>query len=97
METIFTWDPAKARSNEQAHGISFEKATEVFADPFVVTALDTIDVDEQRWHAIGMTGEITLLLIVFVECAAEDTEIIRIISARRANKYEQNIYQEQFQ
>jgi len=38
METIFTWDPAKAHRNEQIHGISFEKAAEVFADAFIVTA-----------------------------------------------------------
>ena len=68
-----------------------------FADLFIVTAKDIIDGDEQRWHAIGMTGKLTLLLVVFVERTAENAELIRIISARMANKYEQNIYQEQFQ
>ena len=97
METIFTWDPAKAHSNEQIHGISFEKAAEVFADAFIVTAEDIIDGDEQRWHAIGMTGELILLLVVFVERTDGGAEVIRIISARKANEYEQNIYKEQFQ
>jgi uncharacterized DUF497 family protein len=96
VETIFIWEPAKAARNLRAHGISFETAREVFADPFIVTSQDITDRHEQRWHAIGMTGTLVLLLVVFVERAAPDIEIIRIISARKANQYEQNIYQEQF-
>jgi uncharacterized protein len=78
METLFTWDPAKAEINKRAHGISFEQAKEVFADPFIVTQEDLTDESEQRWHAIGMTGKLVLLLVVFVERATDGAEIIRI-------------------
>jgi len=44
-----------------------------------------------------MTGELILLLVVFVERTDGGAEVIRIISARKANEYEQNIYKEQFQ
>jgi len=95
METLFTWDPAKAERNKRAHGISFEQAREVFADPFVVSQKDIVDQNEQRWHAIGMSGNL-LLLVVFVERLGDGVEIIRIISARKANQYEESIYEEQF-
>ena len=96
MKTLFTWDPAKAESNQRAHGISVEQAKEVFADPFIVTQGDIADECEQRWHAIGMTGNLVLLLVVFVERVGEGAEIIRVISARKANQYEESIYADQF-
>ena len=74
MKTLFTWDPAKAESNKRAHGISFEQAKEVFADPFIVTQQDITEGNEQRWHAIGMTGSLALLLVAFVERAREGAE-----------------------
>ncbi len=43
-----------------------------------------------------MAGNLVLLLVVFVERVGEGAEIIRIISARKANQYEQSIYEEQF-
>jgi uncharacterized DUF497 family protein len=96
LETIFTWDPAKAKRNRRAHGVSFETATEIFADPFIVTNQDKTDECEQRWHAIGMSGALALLLVVFVERSTPELEVIRIISARKATHYEQSIYKEQF-
>jgi uncharacterized DUF497 family protein len=33
MDTRFAWDPAKAERNQWNHGISFEMARDVFADP----------------------------------------------------------------
>ena len=68
----------------------------MFADPFIVTQEDITHESEQRWHAIGMTGKLVLLLVVFVERVGEGIEIIRIISARKANQYEESIYEDQF-
>lgn len=96
METGFTWDPAKAEKNRRAHGISFEQAKEVFADPFLIANPDIDHQGEHRWHAIGMTGDVVLLLVVFVEHTGTNSEIIRIISARKATQYEQSIYEDQF-
>jgi uncharacterized DUF497 family protein len=96
METIFTWDPAKAERNRRVHGISFETATEIFTDPFIIAGQDISDQGEQRWHDRGMSGAVMLLLVVFVERSSSEVEIIRIISARKATRYEQSIYKEQF-
>jgi len=46
METIFTWDPAKAERNRRVHGISFETATEIFTDPFIIASQDISDQGE---------------------------------------------------
>jgi uncharacterized DUF497 family protein len=65
----FTWNPAKARRNQRVHGISFEKAAEVFDDPNHVVG-DNYFVEndgEQRYQVIGMTRKLVLLLVVFVD------------------------------
>jgi hypothetical protein len=96
MEIRFTWDPAKAARNEKRHGISFETAQEVFSDPFhVVVENDFID-DEQRYLAIGRTGTLIMVALVFVDRSQPDVEVIRIISAREAIPYEQSQYADQF-
>ena len=52
---------------------------------------------EMRYHAIGHTASGPLLLTVFVDRSADDREVIRIISAREAEKYEQRAYARQFE
>jgi uncharacterized DUF497 family protein len=96
LETRFTWDAAKARRNRRLHGVSFRVAAGIFADPFIVVQENIEDDSEQRYHAIGMTGSTALLLVVFVDRSEADLEIIRIVSARKANDYEQSAYQDQF-
>lgn len=96
METRFEWDPAKARRNLRLHGVSFETATEVFSDPFIVTQDDVENEGEQNLWAIGRTKSQALLVVVFVDRSQPDIEIIRFISARKAEKYEQSTYQDQF-
>src|SRR6266700_7486246 len=94
METRITWDPAKARHNERVHGISFETAVEAFGDPNQVVRENYFveDDGEQRYGLIGMTRSLVLLLVVFVERSEADVEILHIISARKAERYEKNIY-----
>jgi len=88
----FTWHPAKAERNEQRHGISFEMAQEIFSDPFhVIVENDFVD-DEQRYLAIGRSGNQTLIALVFVDRSKSDTIVIRIISARKATAYEETLY-----
>jgi len=96
METRFTWDPVKAEINQRRHGISFEDAREAFADPFIVVHENIHDGDEQRYQATGMVGSVVLVSVVFVDRSEPDVEIIRIISARKADNYEATIYREQF-
>lgn len=81
IERLFTWDDAKNEINVKKHGISFEKASDVFSDPH---ALSRIENGEERWQTIGMVGEILILLVVYtLRTNTEDclyTEEIRIIS-----------------
>jgi uncharacterized DUF497 family protein len=76
--------------------VSFETATEVFSDPFIVTKEDIGNDAEQNLWAIGRIKSQALLVVVFVDRSQPDNEIIRFISARKAGKYEQSIYQDQF-
>ncbi len=98
MEVRFTWDPAKADRNLRIHGISFETAQEVFGDPNHVAAENYfVATDgEQRYQLIGMTRNLVLLLVVFVDRSEPDVEVIHLISARKAVDYEKGIYQDQF-
>jgi uncharacterized DUF497 family protein len=90
--------PAKS-GTEQArdHGISFEMAREVFADPnHIVTGNYRFeDEGEQRYLAIGMTRNLALVVVVFVDRSEPGVEIVHTISARKAVAYEQSIYEDQ--
>src|SRR5215472_16646938 len=97
MEKRFTWDPAKAKRNRREHGVSFDEAAEVFGDPHVIVN-ENYQLDgesEQRYVAIGMTRNLTLAVVVFVDRSEPEIEVIHIISARKAVAYEQSIYQDQ--
>jgi hypothetical protein len=98
MAVRFTWDLAKARRNQRAHGISFETAKEVFDDPNHVAAENYFIAGdgEQRYQVIGMVKNLVLLLVVFVDRSRADAEVIHLISARKAVEYEESIYEDQF-
>ena len=91
----FTWDPAKARKNQKRHGVSFTTATEIFDDPNHVVGDNYFmeETGDQRFQMIGLTRSLVLLLVVFVE---PGSDVIRIISARKAVDYEESIYNDQF-
>ena len=87
----FTWDPRKAETNLQKHGVSFEDAATVFRNPLAKVLPDpTHSEQEQRSLIIGHSSEGRLLLVVFTET----TEKIRIISARDASVRERREYEE---
>ena len=87
----FDWDPMKAQSNIQKHGISFEEASTVFDDPF---ALYRNDPDhsllEDRFIILGMSIYQKLLVVSFDERPPST----RLISARRATRNERRKYEE---
>ena len=66
----------------------------MFSDPNLITIENYFieDQGEQRNGIIGLTHGLVLLLVVFVDRSADDIETIRIISARKAEKYEVKIY-----
>jgi uncharacterized protein len=86
---VFEWDSEKAKINLQRHNISFEEARLAFDDKNLVDALDESHSDnELRFNLIGLT-EKGLLFVVYTE---RGDDVIRIISARKATKFEEEIY-----
>lgn len=84
----FEWDDAKAAANLRKHGIGFAFATSVSRDLFAIEWLDDRENrGEARMVLLGMAGR-TLLVVVYVERG----DRIRLISARRATRNEQDIY-----
>jgi uncharacterized DUF497 family protein len=86
----YEWDETKARGNLAKHGLSFEDAPVVFAGPTVTFEDDRVDYGEQRFITLGLlVGRV--VLVAHTERGEDAT---RIISMRKANRREQEIYQE---
>jgi uncharacterized DUF497 family protein len=85
----YVWDPKKARSNEQKHGVSFEEAVTSFADPLAIIADDVLH--PERAILIGMSWKTRVLVTVFIEKSDDE---IRLISARLATRPERRRYEE---
>lgn len=90
----FEWDTAKAASNLRKHQVSFEIAMRVFSDPFALTEQDRIEGGERRWRTLGVVEGVVMLLVAHTVCDDGDTEVIRIISARRAEPKERRRYEQ---
>ena len=89
----FSWNPDKAASNFEKHGIDFRDTAFVFADPFRIEREDTRqDYGETRYQTIGMVCDV--LLFVVYTLRGEDEEICHIISARKAETRERKEYHE---
>ena len=86
----FSWDDRKAASNLKKHGVSFDEAATVFADPLALAIDDLLE--PERTLLLGMSKRQRLLLVVHVEL---DESTIRIISARRATSHERRRYEEE--
>jgi len=82
----FEWDDRKAASNLRKHELSFELARLVFDDPHAIEEPDD-EVEEERWQRIGL-AQGRLLTVVHTFRGSR----IRIISARKADSHEQDIY-----
>src|SRR6202035_2522038 len=90
----FEWDEAKAKSKARKHGGRFEDAMLVFSDPYALVEQDRLEGGELRWQTLGLAGGIVLLLVAHTVRSEQETEIIRIISARRAVRKERKRYDE---
>lgn len=98
MKIRFEWDPDKAARNLEKHHVSFEIAVRAFADPFALTEQDRIEGGEQRWQTLGAVEGYCLLLLAHTiwdeDEDGQPVEIIRIISARKADRKERRRYEE---
>ena len=87
----FEWDERKNRENKRKHKVSFEEAQSVFLDENALRFFDPDhSQDEDRFLMLGMS--FTLRVLVVCHCYREDDSVIRIISARKADKREQSDY-----
>jgi uncharacterized protein len=92
MNLRFEWNPRKARTNFANHGVSFEEALTVFADPLArIFADEDHSIEENREIIIGHSKKSRLLLV----CFAAQGNSIRLISARKATRTERYDYEEQ--
>jgi uncharacterized DUF497 family protein len=85
----FTWDPRKATSSAKKHGVTFEEAATVFADPLALAIQD--EAHEERTLLLGLSEQLRVLLVVHAEL---DDGTVRLISARRATAHERRRYEE---
>ena len=87
----FEWNPSKAKSNIKKHGVSFEEAQSAFYDDLAVQFYDDFSHSEERFLLLGMSNLSRVLVVVHCE-RGETSDVLRIISARRATKSEQLYY-----
>ena len=91
MGLRFEWDRRKAEANWRKHGVRFEDAATVFADPLSRTIPDSEDqAGEERCVTLGVSRGQQLLVVIH----ADRGDIIRIISAREATRRERHAYEE---
>lgn len=88
----FEWDEVKNEQNIRKHGFDFADAERVFTSPFpLLVRLDNReDYGEERWQGVGMLDGLVVVVIVFTE---PRTNIVRIISMRKATKNERTDYE----
>ena len=87
----FEWDSDKNRLNFQKHGVSFKEAVTAFTDGFARMIPDPDHSDiEERFILLGMSTSLKLLVVC--HCFREKSKVIRLISARKANKSETKQY-----
>jgi len=94
MQYNFEWDPAKARSNLRDHKVSFERASQVFLDPNMLSIEDEEhSEDEDRWITMGLDKNSILLVVCHTFRDAGPTNYnIRLISARKPTRKEAKAY-----
>ena len=90
----FDWDETKDAQNLLKHGVGFEAASLVFDDPLQLSAQDPEVDGEERWQTIGMAGGVLLLLVAHTFEDENEEEVVRIISARKANAQERRRYED---
>lgn len=90
-DLTFEWDARKASENQRKHGISFEEAKSAFFDENarVIPDPEHSD-DEDRFVLLGLS--VRLRLLVVVHCYRREDDVIRIISARKADRSERHQY-----
>jgi len=87
----FEWDKKKDKTNAKKHGVSFDEARTVFYDEQAIQFYDPEHSDEEdRFILLGTSFKLKTLVVC--HCFREDETKIRIISARKADSEEEQVY-----
>ncbi len=90
-DLVFEWDERKNRANRRKHGVSFEEARSAFLDESARVISDPEHSEEEdRFVLLGVSASLRILVVC--HCYREDDSVIRIISARKADREEQRQY-----
>jgi uncharacterized DUF497 family protein len=90
-EVRFEWDEAKSRENRRKHGVPFEEAQTVFLDENAMRFFDPDhSANEDRFLMLGISFRLRVLVVC--HCFRVSDSVIRIISARKADKGEETNY-----
>lgn len=89
MPIDFEWDSEKEKTNIAKHGVDFTEAATIFIDAFAITIYDqSHSHQEDRYITLGLSNRFRIIVVVHTD--REDK--IRMISARKATRYEQEQY-----
>lgn len=84
----FEWDRQKRLANIRKHKIDFADVIEIFYQPHLIVEDERFEYEDERFWAIGFfQGQPTIVVHTYV-----GDDVIRIISARKATRYEQKEY-----
>ena len=91
LELRFEWDPKKSRTNVRLHGLSFEEASTAFLDENAIL-IDDPDhsSEEESFVLLGLSSSLRLLVVC--HCYRKQADIVRIISAWKADRREHQDY-----
>jgi len=93
-ELRFEWDRRKETANAKKHGVSFEEARTTFYDENAIQFYDPDHSDEEdRFILLGLSLKPQVLVVC--HCFRESETVVRIISARKADKDEEREYWKQ--
>ena len=88
----FQWDDKKAAANRAKHGVSFEEAKSVFYDDdALLRSDDEHSNDEDRFVLLGLSANLRVLVVC--HCHRESDEVVRLLSARKADRSERQQYE----
>ncbi|MBU8913567.1 MAG: BrnT family toxin [Spirochaetales bacterium] len=91
IELRLEWDGGKEEVNIQKHGVSFEEARTVFFDENAIQFFDPDhSEDEDRFVLLGLSFKLRILVVC--HCFRESETVVRLISARRADRDEEHEY-----
>lgn len=89
IKTEITWDSVKAKSNRLKHGVFFSDLEPVFYDPNAISFEDKESEGEARYIVMGLDSLARLVVVAYTYRES----VVRVISARKASKTEQKIYE----